>query len=185
MTNNSFSFSGQLTWWPTIQQTDNNKEKTNNINKNKDTERQENLEENWIEVKRKRQQTSPEIETRNLKQTKLNSYWLSQPVPTSNSFASLEEENQQEINATLNKKTFRLPLIFIDKVSNMQLLINLLNNHAKGRYEAKVLRNEQVKVQPKTSEVFTTIVKHLEIKNTILHVCYVPEECEHFFLLRF
>lgn len=67
---------------------------------------------------------------------------------------------------TTMRKHLKPPPIFIDKVSNIQPLIDLLNNHAKNRYEVKVLRNEQVKIQAQTSEAYSTIVKQLESKNT-------------------
>ncbi|KMQ90007.1 nucleic-acid-binding protein from transposon x-element [Lasius niger] len=146
---------------------------------NKDIEYHENSEGNWTEVKRKRQRNSPEIMTRNLKQTKLNNYWLNQPVSTSNSFASLEDEVQQETNTDLKEKTTKPPPIFIDKVSNMQPLIKLFNYHANGNYEAKVLRNEQVKILLKTFEVYTTIVKQLELKNTEFYT-YKPKQERNF-----
>lgn len=160
------------------QQTVDSQDKIGNIDTNKDIEFQENSEGNWTEVKRERQRNSPEM-TRHLKQTKLNNYWLSQPVSTSNSFASLEEEDQQETNTDLNEKTTKLPPIFIDKVSNMQPLIKLLNDHANGNYETKVLRNEQVKILLKTSEVYTTIVKQLELKNTEFYT-YKPKQERNF-----
>ncbi|CAG4982065.1 unnamed protein product [Colias eurytheme] len=56
--------------------------------------------------------------------------------------------------------------MFIDKVSNIQPLLQLLEEVAQGDYEVKVLRNERVKIQPKSAESYSTIYKELRKKNT-------------------
>lgn len=69
--------------------------------------------------------------------------------------------------------------IFIDKVSNIQSLIELLNEHTIDNYELKILRNDQVKILSKTSEIYTTIIKQLEIKETEFYT-YKPKQDRNF-----
>lgn len=130
---------------------------------------------NWTEIRRKRQRNSPENLSRNLKQTKLNNYWLSTPVPISNRFENLETEDHPETDPSTNEKLTKPPPIFVDKVNNVQPLIKLLNDHVNNNYEIKVLRNNQVKILPRTSEAYTTIVKQLELKETEFYT-YKPKQ---------
>lgn len=62
------------------------------------------------------------------------------------------------------EKPIKLSLIFIDKVSNIQSLINLVNKVAKESYEIKILNNKQVEVLSKTTQDYSTIVKELKKK---------------------
>lgn len=55
--------------------------------------------------------------TKTYKQTKLNNYWLSQPMPTSN-IANLSDEYQQENTDQIERKT-KPPPIFVNKVGNI------------------------------------------------------------------
>lgn len=85
-------------------------------------------------------------------------------MSTSNSFSLLDNEDKSDTNPEFKDKSMKPPPIFIDDVSNIQPLISLLNEHANEHYEIKILRNDQVKVQPKFSEVYSKIVKQFEIK---------------------
>jgi hypothetical protein len=60
------------------------------------------------------------------------------------------------------------PPIFISGVVNKQPLIELFNVIAPNRYLVKTLSNDQVRVQPTESTVYTTIIKALmgKIQNT-------------------
>lgn len=92
---------------------------------------------NWTEVNnKKRQRSSPDISSR-CKQSKLNSYWLSHKIETSNRFSELEVE-QETILKELAREP-RPPPIFVDRVSNIQPLINLLDKRVNGKYTIKVL----------------------------------------------
>jgi len=59
--------------------------------------------------------------------------------------------------------------IFISGVTNIKPLIELLNTTAKDKYLVKTLYNDQVRVQPTESSIYTTIVKALIDKNTEFH----------------
>jgi len=67
------------------------------------------------------------------------------------------------------------PPIFVTGVTNMQPLIELLNNRAKDKYLVKTPNNNQVRVQPTESSIYTTIVKALIDKNTEFHT-YKPRQ---------
>lgn len=165
----SSSFSG----FPVANQlTEDSQQTTENnyINKNKVYQDHTTTNDKWTEVKKKRLRDSPKTLKRNLKQTKLNNYWLSNPVPTFNSFDNLDVETQHDAEAhqasNSSEKSIKPPPIFVDKVNNVQPLIKLLNDYVNNNYEIKVLRNEQVKILSKTSEAYTIIVKQLELKGT-------------------
>ncbi|KAJ8708360.1 hypothetical protein PYW07_010485 [Mythimna separata] len=130
---------------------------------------------------KKRLLSSPDSMKGPSKQSKLNTYWLSQtqPVPTSNRFALLENDESQKSNHEQVEKPIKPPPIFVDKVENIQPLISLLNEHVRDNYELKVLKNDQVKIQPKTSEAYRDIVKQLEIKNTEFYT-YRPKQDRSF-----
>lgn len=115
----------------------------------------------------KRQRSSPDSAKRSHKQTKLN-YWLATPgIPTSNRFKGLDDiENRDMPEEPPAPKPPRPPPMFIDRVSNIQPLLKLLEEVAQGEHEVKVLRNERVKIQPKSAESYSTIYKELKKKNT-------------------
>lgn len=69
--------------------------------------------ESWQEVtNRKRLRSSPEAVIRNQKQTKL-SYWLAAPIPTSNSFAELGDDDQLKTTEPKTKQTDPLHFLSI------------------------------------------------------------------------
>ncbi|CAG4981216.1 unnamed protein product [Colias eurytheme] len=124
---------------------------------------------NWKEVTRKKRPNSSPENNGAQKQTKLDSYWLSHShqTPTTNRFSSLEVDNEQaENNNTPSNKTNKPPPIFVDKVENIQPLLKTLNEHVHDMFTLKVLTNNQVKIQPKDSETYRTIVHQLELRNT-------------------
>lgn len=132
----------------------------------------------WTTVhNKKRPLASPDNKENQNKQSKLDSYWLSQPIDLTNSFTGLEEEKVQNPSENLPnyQRIPRPPPIFIDKVANIKPLIKLLDEHAQDNYTVKVLRNDRVKIQPVISEAYTNIVKQLEIKETEFYT-YKPKQ---------
>lgn len=130
----------------------------------------------WTEVTgKKRQRSSPETVTSRRKQTKITSYWLSNPTPTSNRYSELIVEQEQAISNEAPIKTPRPPPIFVDKVENIQPLVTLLNEHAKDDYILKVLQKYQVKIQPNSPEIYSKIVKLLEERETEFYT-YKPKQ---------
>jgi len=71
------------------------------------------------------------------------------------------------------------PPIFISGVTNMKPLNELLNTIAKDKYLVKTLHNDQVRLQPTESSVYTTIIKALIDKNTEFHT-YKPRQNRSF-----
>ena len=57
----------------------------------------------------------------------------------------------------------------MDRVNNIQPLIDLLSDSAEGKYEIKILKAEEVRVQPRTDKTYSIIVKELQKKGTEFH----------------
>lgn len=100
----------------------------------------------WKEVTGKKRLRSPDTLLRIQKQTKLNTYWLGVPVQTSNRFAALEKENRKVEEATPEGKSPKPPPVYMDRVCNIQPLIDLLQDSVEGEYEIKILKAEEVKI---------------------------------------
>ena len=66
------------------------------------------------------------------------------------------------------------PPIFVAGVHNIQPLHGLLIEIAADAFELKVLRENQVKIQPKSPDVYRTIIKALTEKHTEFHT-YQPK----------
>ncbi|CAH2083988.1 unnamed protein product [Euphydryas editha] len=119
----------------------------------------------WQEVNhRKRMRGSPENTNRNQK-TKPN-YWLAPPIPTFNSFSELENTDQPKMAESETVIITKPPPFFIDKVSNIQPLTEMLEKVARGNYEIKILQNERVKIQAKAHEAYSAIYKELKCRDT-------------------
>ena len=137
----------------------------------------------------KRGRESPEKASRPKKQTKISNYWLGNSEPSTSDnlnsnrfkiFNTIEQENEHDKS---KEKYPKPPPIFIDGVSNIKPLYELLDKVAKDLYDLKIINSDQVKIQSKTSEAFKTVVKELESKNTQFYT-YKPkqERCFKVFL---
>ena len=71
------------------------------------------------------------------------------------------------------------PPIFISGVTNIKPLIDLLNALTPNKYLVKTLPNDQVKVQPTESTIYTANIKALMDKNTEFHT-YKPRKDRSF-----
>jgi hypothetical protein len=98
-------------------------------------------------------------------------------ISTTNRFRTLSDETLEE-SATQSTEP-KPPPIFISGVTNIKSLIELLNAIAQDIYLVKTLYNDQVRVQPTESSVYTTIVKALMEKNTEFHT-YKPRQDRSF-----
>ena len=131
-------------------------------------------EQQWKTVSRKRgRQTEGQ---KNLNENQQD-YWLGGTIPTTNGFSSLSEEQMEE--ADKQRTESKPPPIFISGVTNIKPLIELLNTIAKDKYLVKTLYNDQVRVQPTESSIYTTIVKALIDQNTEFHT-YKPRQDRSF-----
>ena len=72
-------------------------------------------------------------------------------------------ETEKTLNKVLIQKS---PPIFVNGVGNIRLLKILSDTIAKDNYSLKVLDNEDVKIQPHSSEKYLPIVEELKKKNT-------------------
>ena len=89
-------------------------------------------------------------------------------VETKNAYIILQnDEIDEQINKNVNnEKISKSPPIFVDQVSNIQPLIQLLNEKVPKQYELKIIKANDVKIQPLTDEAYSSIVKDLEEKQT-------------------
>jgi len=143
------------------------------------TEFSSDSQEGWTNVSsKKRPRNSPDTISRGLKQTRLNNYWLSTPVQTSSNFAALDiesDKHQEPTESPIVKSPKPLP-IYVGNVSNIQPLTNLLRNTVRNEYEIKVLRENEVKIQTKSTQAYTIIVKELQKRDTEFHTYRLKHE---------
>lgn len=131
----------------------------------------------WTEINsRKRQRESPEND-KSQKHTKLSTYWLSQPIPTSNSFSELDDGVDE--SQTQTERQPKPPPIFIDKVDNITPLVKLLNETVPNLFVVKVLPGNRVKIQPTSGDAYRSIIKELDSKNTEYYT-YKPKQERNF-----
>ena len=71
------------------------------------------------------------------------------------------------------------PPLFISGVVNIKPLIELLNVTAPNKYIVKTLSNEQARVQPTESSIYTMLIKALVEKHTEFHT-YKPRQDRSF-----
>jgi hypothetical protein len=84
--------------------------------------------------------------------SKEGEHWLNQTSTSSPYTALLEEESEDQQQKASPENTPKPPPISITDLTNISLLIQLLEQIAKQQKEIKALTGNQVKVQPKTSE---------------------------------
>jgi len=124
----------------------------------------------WIEVNsKKRNLNSPETSILR-KQPKMNRYQLSKTVPT-NSFEGFEEELDYENNNIRVEKIAKPSSILLARINNFSSLSQYLKEVASDEYEIKIM-NEQIKIQPRNSIAYVSIVKELKSskKHGIPHI---------------
>jgi len=119
----------------------------------------------WTTVQSKKR-SSPETTTRRFKQSIIENYWLGPSITTSNRYTGLDHDTNDFHQDTTVDKVIKPPPVFIAGVSNIQPLVNLLEEIVRNGYEIKILREEQVKVQAKNLEVYTKITKELITRKT-------------------
>lgn len=130
------------------------------------------LNEPWTVVKNKRKH-SPFKKLPVQKQQKLTNYWLG-AAETQNRFNDLDNVDVEiPTEVVIMPKP---PPIFIDCVENIVPLQKLLNEVAKDSHELKIMSHNRVRVQPKTAENYSKIIKSLEEKNTQFHTYELKEK---------
>jgi hypothetical protein len=123
----------------------------------------------WTKVEyRKRPRVTPENHMKTTKQPTLNDYWLNQPPHSNNKFTVLMDAEMEEHTST-QQTTPRTPPIFVAGVQNIQPLKELLVKIIRKDFEFKVLQDNQVKIQPKSSDKYTTVIKALAKNRTEFH----------------
>ena len=138
----------------------------------------------WKKVtSNKRNRESPDSNHVRQKIHKPSPYWLSKGDAAANRFAPLQNQGDTQ-HVPNNERSPKPPPIFVDNVSNIQPLILLLKEIAKDQFDLKSLKNQQVKIMPKTSDIYRKIVQELEKKNTEFFTYKLKEERSFRVILR-
>ncbi|GAB0086549.1 hypothetical protein DMENIID0001_006350 [Sergentomyia squamirostris] len=138
----------------------------------------------WIRPNNKRKGTSPGLNNRMTKQSKITN-WLG--VPTTNRFGDLPvDDNPSSMvndDNTGDSSTGRdqprqppPPPIFVHNVEQIQPLYTLLDEMAPNGYILKPFVNNQVKIQLKTIDLYRSVLKALQEKGTQLHSYQIKSE---------
>jgi hypothetical protein len=141
----------------------------------------------WTKVSYKRSRPTHEEEgtQREDKHAKESEYWL-HPTPTSNLYNALQEEdNDQQQQKVDPANTAKPPLIYVSGVITISPLIQLLEQTVEKQHELKALQNNQVKIQPRNSDSYRTIVKALTEKGTEFHTYKPTEERNYKVVLKY
>lgn len=77
---------------------------------------------------------------------------------------------------TPNVKSPKLSPIFVGRVGNIQPLRILLNEIVKDKYEIKILKAEKVRIQPKSTQAYITVIKELQKRGTEFHTFKLKQE---------
>jgi hypothetical protein len=125
------------------------------------------LNDNWTKVSYKRGRPTHDETEREAKHA-IEIGWLSQTSTSSHYTAPLEEESEDKQQKAGPEETPKPPLICITGIKIISL-IQLLGRTAREQYEIKDLTDNQVKVQPKKSESYRTIIKAFAEKLSEFH----------------
>lgn len=162
--------------FPPLPATKNNDNKNNTENNTSTTsqniiENKTNLEINSINGQQsKRSRSSPNNLNNKRKQATLSDYWLAASDNNRiNRFEILSDEDDDEALSAEQIPATKPPPIFVSMVENAQPLICLLNSVANNGFEIKVLRDNEIKIQPSSEETYSVITKALIEKNTQFH----------------
>ena len=128
----------------------------------------------WKIARGKRGRSSPDEQNFTKKrQTYIQDYWLNKPIETQNAFTILQpasDESNIQDTSTNNKVTpLKSPPIYVSGVEDIRPLKGMLNKIAENNYTLKLLSNNEVKIQPNTSEKYLPIIEELKKKNTEFH----------------
>ena len=117
---------------------------------------------------KKRSRDSPLKDENLTKQKTLHSYWLADKKNSnsSNRFDALQNDEISKEVPNSTEKVQKPPPIFVDHVSNIQPLIDMLNEKVNNEYVLRVIKPNQIKIQPSKPDIYSIIVKELTAKNT-------------------
>jgi hypothetical protein len=132
----------------------------------------------WTGVSYKRSRPAEEEYQRVIKHTKESNHWLNPTSSSSRYSALLDEENGLQQQQDGPENTPKPSPVYVSDVTTVSPLIQLLEQIAQQQYEFKALSNNQIKIQPKTSESYRsrTITQALTEKRTEFHTYRLKEE---------
>jgi hypothetical protein len=129
----------------------------------------------WTRVSYKRR-SAQEGYKGDVKHTKESNHWL-HPTSTSNRYtALLDEENGHQQQQHGPGNTSKPPPIYsyVSDVTTASPLTQPLEQRTKQQYELKALSNNQIKIQPETSESYRTITQALTEKQNSFKNMHYP-----------
>jgi hypothetical protein len=130
----------------------------------------------WTKISYKRG-TSGQNETKTkTKHYKESEHGLNQTFTSNRYTALLEEESEDQQHKTGPENKPKPPSIYITDIKNISQLIEFLEQIARQQYKIKSLADSQVKIQPKASECYRTIIKSIAKKCTEFHTYKLKEE---------
>lgn len=74
------------------------------------------------------------------------------------------------------EKKAKPPPIYVEKTANIQPLISLLREIANDEHEIKILRKDEVKIQLKSTQAYSEIIKELQRKGTEFYTFKLKHE---------
>jgi hypothetical protein len=137
---------------------------------------QKKLNDNWTKVSYKRGRPTQRGTEREAKHAKESEHWLNQTSSSNRYTALLEQESEDQQKKPGPENTTKPHPIYIIDVTSISPLIQLLDQIAIQQYEVKALAQNQVKVQPKTSESYRIIIKAVAENHTQFHTYKLKEE---------
>ena len=113
----------------------------------------------------KRARDSPSKSSKAKKQTTISNYWLANKnknvleSSNSNRFSALDTNDDDENDKDPQNKEPKISTNICWRRVNIQPLYEMLNISAKNSYDIKIVSSNQVKIQLKTPEVYSIVVK--------------------------
>lgn len=112
-----------------------------------------------------------------ISQTGKNDYWLKPPITTSNRFEVLPVDSDAlDDTPETSQNEPKPPPIFVAEVGYLKPLSELLEQIIPGAYSLKCLYNNQIKIQPTTSDSYRKTVKALQDKHTQFHTYQLKQD---------
>jgi hypothetical protein len=130
------------------------------------------------QVRSKRRRT-PETDQKSSKPRNTLHNWLNSTTPTSNMFGVFpveDDANNETTEAQPTPKVQKPPPIFVHWGEKIQPLIQILEISAANGYLLRVLYDKQVKVQPKSPENYSAIIKALRENKTQFHTYQMKQD---------
>lgn len=98
--------------------------------------------------------------------------YVTKIVNPQNRFHALDAEDDENVENAWNEQKEEIikpPALFVPDILDIKPLMELLDEVAKNGYNIKMVKQNQVKIQPKAPTNYSAIIEILEQKNTEFH----------------